>query len=466
MTGPHNPPGDAFDPEARREELLQHLASLQRDDALRQIAILPYYHQLENEITKPNQGVYVTRYFLTKWQPALGSEASSIVLALRLLADKDGRTFASIETIAQYAGMSIRSIKRWISDNEQAIQPCSPERVEQWRLLHAYFLRSKSSRYLLKKDPVRGAIVRRTTSLYEVAMDDPVHPTDEGKLFALAAERLVQEEVAKRQNELKNNEIRHKGQTGPKGPRKSITIETDQVNQVHEGQTGTHESGPNWPSRSLSDRSNVTNVSASKQDGRTGPSLFSRDPRVRNLEPEQRRRLDALVDELGDWLRRKDGWRDTDTHKSAGAHRRAVYLLGEQLVRRAMASLDDRIEEGRSGRKEAVRNPSAAFWGIVKRLAEQDGLSLAVEGEGPAEARTEPLAGPQRATPASALSRQALLEEEQGTPEARAEIYAQHLFPFQYRLQFDRDPSEDEKRAAYEQRLAALTKPKGIDSDR
>ncbi len=66
----------------RVAELVDHFASMTPDDALKQIAILPYYHQLENEITKPNQGVFTTRYFVTTWRPALGSEAASIVLAL------------------------------------------------------------------------------------------------------------------------------------------------------------------------------------------------------------------------------------------------------------------------------------------------------------------------------------------------------------------------------------------------
>lgn len=465
MTDTKNHQNDDFDPAARRDELVQRFASLAREDALRQIAVLPFYHQVEHEITKPNQGVYVTRYFLTKWQAALGSEASSIVLALRLLADKDGRTFASLETIAQYAGMSARSLRRWLSQSEDAIQPCSPERVEQWRFLHRYFLRSKSNRYLIRKE---GGLsrARRTTNLYEVAMDDPVHPSDEPKLFALAAERMVQQEASERAKTLQNKGDSYKGQIGRNKPGKVVIFESDKPpageTQPYSGQTGLHEVGPNWPGVSSSYRTiNVPNVNLSgKKADRTEPSLFAQDPRVASLGAAERRHLDALVDELGDFLHRKEGSRDDDAHRSAGAHRRLVYFLGENLVRRAMRLLEDRIEDGRAGRREAVRKPSAAFYGIARNLAAEAGVSLEPEGQGPA-GKNEALTAPLAATTAPAPPRRAILEqEEQGTPEARAEIYAQHLFPFQHRLQFDRDPTEDEKRAAYDRRLAELQAPK------
>lgn len=462
-------PHDDFDPARRQDELVARFTSLGPDEARRQIGILPYYHQLENEITKPAQGVFVTRYFLTKWQPSLGSEASSVVLALRLLADNTGRTFASIDTIAQYAGMGVRSLKRWISDNVQAIQPCSPERLEQWRMLHTYFLRSKSSRYLLKKDPAKGAIVRRTTSLYEVAMDDPVHPSDEGTLFVLAAQRIVQQESAERAKTLTTKENLHKGQIGLKGRRKSITIETDsnptREEPAHKGQTGPHVAGPNWPSRSLSDRFNVnvSNVRVTSKGSESGRSLFAQDRRVRELTPTQREEREALVLELGDWLHRKHGYRDTDAHKSAGVHRRAVYFAGPDLVRQAMRILDDRIEEGRAGRKEWIRDPSAAFWGVLRNLAAEAGVSLDPRGERPAERKNEALARPVEAAPSVPSAdrrsvggevRQERLPEEDRSPEARARIYADNFFALRYRLEHDgREPSAEEIEEAYEERL-------------
>ena len=106
-----------FDADAKQQELIERFASMDPKEAQRQIAILPYYHQLENEIIKPNQGIYVTRYFLAKWKPCLGPEATNIVLALRFLANKDGETFASQETIAEHAGLSLRAVQRWLSDN-------------------------------------------------------------------------------------------------------------------------------------------------------------------------------------------------------------------------------------------------------------------------------------------------------------------------------------------------------------
>ena len=177
----------------RVDELVGHFASMSPDKALEQIAILPYYHQLENEITKPNQGVFTTRYFVTKWRPSLGSEAASIVLALRLLANHDGETFASQETIAEYAGLSLRACQRWLSTTEPADR--SEKWLAQWSCLHSYFLQSKTARYRMKKDAHRGSTVKRTTSLYKVAMDDPVHPNDETLLHVKAAERIANQET-------------------------------------------------------------------------------------------------------------------------------------------------------------------------------------------------------------------------------------------------------------------------------
>jgi len=111
MTEPQNPAG--FDPEQRRREIVAYFQAMGREKANEQLGILPYYHAIENAVTKPNQGTFVTRYFRTKWRPALGNEASEIVLAIRFLADKEtGETFAGYDTIASVAGLSVRSVER------------------------------------------------------------------------------------------------------------------------------------------------------------------------------------------------------------------------------------------------------------------------------------------------------------------------------------------------------------------
>lgn len=350
----------ALHPDARRDELVERFRSLEPDEARRQIAVLPYYHQLENEITKPNQGTFVTRYFQTKWRPALGSEASNIVLALRLLANQDGATFASQDTIASYAGISVRQLKRWLSQNEDAVGTRSPEWLAQWRVLHRHFLRSKSHRYLLRKDPHRGAVVKRTTSLYHVAMDDPVHPDDEPRLYVAAAERIVREEVAA--NETRQDS--HKGPTGPNG--KSITIDVD--NQTHKGPTGPYVLGPNGPNRSYSYRltSNVNNIN--RLGDQTAPPT-----------EQDRERREALAHEIGEQLNRLAGDRDPELHKSLGLHRRIATHMPERLVREALAAVRDAADDERAGRRTLHRGYAAYFAGVIRKIADREKIDLGVE---------------------------------------------------------------------------------------
>ena len=202
-----------FDTEAKKQGLINGFASMDPDQALQQIAILPYYHQLENEITRPNQGIFTTRYFLTKWRPSLGADASNIVIALRLLANKDGETFASLNKVGQYAGMGVRSLKRWFSENEEVVQDRSDSWKAQWRLLHKYFFK-KSSRYIISQENGHSR-AKRTTNLYQVAMDEPIHPDDQAKLHEKAAERIVTEEAEKQAKSLRNSENSYKGPAGP-----------------------------------------------------------------------------------------------------------------------------------------------------------------------------------------------------------------------------------------------------------
>jgi len=439
--GTQTPTDSRVDPDERRRELIEAFESAGREKARQQIAILPYYHAIENAVTKPNQGTWVTRYFRTKWRPALGTEASEIVLALRFFADKEtGETWAGYDTIAEVAGLSVRCVERWLS--HQPPKNRSGKWLEQWRLLHTYFVLGKTKRY--NPQQIGNRIeYRRSTNKIRVAMDDPVHPDDEPQLYVHAAERIVQEEAKTRQTE---NIPRNRPADGYGPAPYAIEVEKSARNRPADG----YPAPTSGRSRSLSERITSPNVNATgKKPDRTQPSLFAQDPRVATLGREERRKLDALVDELGDYLRRKDGFRDDDVHQSAGAHKRAVYFLGEQLVRRAMRTLDDRIEEGRAGRNDPIRNPSAAFWGIVRNLAAENGVSLEPAG---AIAVASEFGAPAR--PVAAARGPA--EEPKDTPEERARIYSEHLFPFQYRLEHDRDPSEDEKRAAYEQRLAAL----------
>jgi len=453
------PEGDI---DARRQQLVEHLSSLDPKQA--EVAIGAFYHVLENEVTKPDAGIYVTRYFISKWKPSLGSDAANIVQALRLLSDPDGWTFASYETIAKYAGVSQRAVERWLSDSP------SKERgdgwLQQWTLLHTYFLRESKPRFR-QRTVGNLSRVQRTTNSIRVAKDDPVHPDDRGQLFVLAAQRLIQDEAA---NTARNKE---KSLNRPLGGKRNFEVIRDEKdpglavdNSPLNRPLGGLIAPPVGRSRSYYDRSNVdvTNVrvtSRNESESNRTRSAFAQDPRVSNLTSKEREDREALVLELGDWLRRKHGYRETDAHKSAGAHRRAVYFGGPNLVREAMRILDDRIEAGTAGRKDWIRDPSAAFWGVVRNLATDKGVSLDPGGEVPAERKIEPSARsvettaavlePSRRSVGGVVTQHEPTEDK--TPEARARVYADHLFPFQFRIEHDRDPSADEIEAEYEKRL-------------
>jgi len=359
-----------------------------RQKANEQLGILPYYHAIENAVTKPNQGTFVTRYFRTKWRPALGNEASEIILAIRFLADKEtGETFAGYDTIAGIAGLSVRSVERWLSHYPPKNR--SRDWLEQWRLLHAFFILGKKKRYpeVLVGNRIER---RRTTNIIRIAMDDPVHPDDEGQLYVVAAERMLEDE----QKSMQTRELLRNRPAGGYGPAPyAVTVEKSSRSRPADG----YLAPTSGRSRSYSDRSNenVSNVRVTSMNESDRPSSgFAQDPRVSELTGKQRADREALVLELGDWLRRKHGFRDTDAHKSAGAHRRAVFLGGPNLVRQAMRVLDDRIEEGRAGRKDWIRDPSAAFWGILRNLAAENGVSLDPAGQRPANRQNEALARP------------------------------------------------------------------------
>lgn len=377
-------PESDFDQDARRDELLRRFQELDLDKARRQVEVLPYYHQLENEIIKPNQGVWTTRYFQERWRPALGSEGASIVGTLRLLADKNGQTFASQAKIAELAGVSLRSLKRYLSTNESAVSSMSAVWKEQWRVLHQYFIKVKTPRYLLQQQGNQTR-ARRTTSLYQVAMDDPIHPDDEGKLFVKAAERIVREEYEQTTQPLKNTGVGFKGQNGPH--RKSGAIIERPETDRFEGQNGPHHAGPEWPSLSFSDRSNALNVKATKGKNFTS-SAFREDPRVQQLTRQQRERKESLALEIGAWLEQKSGRRDFDPHKYLGYHRRVAYFMPEELVRRIMRDLDDRLAAGREGDKSPVGSVSKLFSGFVRRVCDQEGIDLIPESKRPSGART------------------------------------------------------------------------------
>jgi hypothetical protein len=147
---------------------------------IEQAKLLPFYHDLRNEIVEPEKVVVTSQYFWTKWAPRLGPTLTALVVCLRrhcyynrITQERRDWCFPEQATLAREIGVeSTKTIRAALGEP-----------------LAAYFIR-REARYVY--DPKRGKKVR-TSDMYYVAMDDPLTPEDEALLTVRAAERLLQE---------------------------------------------------------------------------------------------------------------------------------------------------------------------------------------------------------------------------------------------------------------------------------
>lgn len=377
--------GKQFDPKERTEELLRRFAE-DPSSARREISILPYYNTLENEITQSKRGIFVTHYFLTKWAPDLGQPAMNIVLALQKLSDKHtGETTASLEKVATVAGIGLSTLKRWLSPNEKAWASSSPKQRRQWQLLHEYWIKEVRARYRHFTDGSGASQTRRTTSAIRVSIDDPIHPDDYGRLHALAAERIANEEYEewKRQNLEKDRDSSissYESRSETHRRRKEIIHEDPEVlpvdNLPYESRSETHYASPQRDGLSLPYRStNVDNVDQ-KQPGRT---------RIFDLTPEEREERDQRAYDILRELYKAAGYRDDppDDHKNMGYYRRIATLLDPSQVYQAVAATRDAALDGRA--KDVFRY----FHGAAQNIARDAGVDLGLKSGAERAARAE-----------------------------------------------------------------------------
>ena len=367
-----------FDPYQRFDAIQRRLLSLSPDEARREvIGLVGGYHLLENEILKPKEGFFMTDYFYLRWRPTLGDPAWQIVVALQRLADRKSQScIASYQKIADRAGVGVATVKRWLGPSTSAYwnSQASDKQNQQYQYLHRYFILSKHRR---KRETKDGR--RYTTNLFKIALDDPIHPDDESQLFVLAAYRAVNQEYLEATGKaFKIEGLDTEYQPDTKAPN-PIEI-SPQVSP-----TGDHRDTPLVVSgRYHSSLSNVINDLTLKETTKAKSyteSAFSQDPRVLALTGHEQERNERLIWEVGAWLQRKERRDESEPHKSQGFHRRAVYFMGEDLIRQAMRDLEDRIADGREGRKDPVRNISATFGGFIGRICRQNDISLEPQPE-------------------------------------------------------------------------------------
>jgi hypothetical protein len=378
--------GKQFDPKERSEELLRRFAD-DPDSARREIAILPYYNALENEITQSKRGIFVTHYFLTKWAPDLGQPAMNIVLALQKLSDKHtGETTASLEKIATVAGIGLSTLKRWLSPNEKAWASSSTKQRRQWQLLHEYWIKEVRARYRQFMDGSGSSQTRRTTSAIRVSIDDPVHPDDYGRLHALAAERIANEEYEewKRQNREKDRDIGtllYESRSETHRRRKEIIHEEPEAqpgdNSSYESRSETQYASPQRDGVSLPYRSiNVDNVDQ-KQPGRT---------RIFDLTPEERQKRDERAYDILRELYKAAGKREDppDDHEDMGYFRRIATLLDASQTYQAVAATRDAALDGR-----VTKDVFHYFHGAILNIAREAGVDLGLKSGAERAARAK-----------------------------------------------------------------------------
>lgn len=142
--------------------------------------LLPFYHDLRNEIVQPDKIVVGTQYFWARWAPRLGPTLTTLIVCLRrhcyynrITQERRDWCFPEQATLAREIGVeTTKTIRAALSHP-----------------LAATFVR-REPRYVY--DPGRGKKIR-TSDRYYVAMDDPLTPEDEALLAVRAAERLARE---------------------------------------------------------------------------------------------------------------------------------------------------------------------------------------------------------------------------------------------------------------------------------
>src|SRR5207253_1600128 len=104
-----------------RPEEIEELASRLTPD---QLLVLPFYHDLKNELTNPDQVRVQTRYFWEKWAPKLGPTMTVLVITLRsycyfnkLTKEKRDWCYPQQETLAQQIGVERKTVLRELRDN-------------------------------------------------------------------------------------------------------------------------------------------------------------------------------------------------------------------------------------------------------------------------------------------------------------------------------------------------------------
>ena len=146
------------------------------------LVLLPFYHQLENDIKQPDRIRIQTDYFWRKWASQLGPTLTVLIITLRsycyynkITKEKRDWCYPEQKTLAKNIGVSVDTIQRELRRE----------------IAQKFIQRKPQYRY----DPA-GKRKIRTTDMYYIAMDDPLTAEDEAKIAKFAAERQSNLEIS------------------------------------------------------------------------------------------------------------------------------------------------------------------------------------------------------------------------------------------------------------------------------
>jgi hypothetical protein len=286
----------------------------------------PYYQDIKNEITQPDNVTVTTKYFWTKWAPVLGPIATCLILRLRqycyynrLTGEKRDYCWPSQTTLAAEVG---------VKDKKTVLKAISL--LEK----HGFVRREPNYRY----DQTHRRSMRRTDTYY-ISMDDPLVEEDKVQLLIKTAERIIENKG----KVLENTKVSHKGKISP--------YEVQAVdNSRLKGKISSYDAGENFPRKKYSEEV-LNNV------------------RTLNDKTSSKERVAQLVLLLQEKLGR------------AGDNEKFYELVAntvpEHLIMEALAAVNDKFQESFDPSKEGIRvGKSAYFTGVIKKLAEQEGIDL------------------------------------------------------------------------------------------
>jgi len=303
-----------------------------------ELLLLPYYHDLENELRQPDRVRIQTEYFWRSWAPELGPTLTALVIALRshcyynrITKEKRDWCFPRQETLGKEIGVSRKTVMRALRDP----------------LADHFIRREKRYRY-----DQQAKQTLRTADVYHIAMDDPTHPKDQDRLNLLAAERILQEAA---EGAAKTLAPERKSQSG--------TYTPDPVeNPERKSQIGTHGAVADWDSVTSTSNKDLSNVNVSREK----LDKTTKDPENAEL----------LAGDLADQL---------NDEKSLGLYRTLVRHLPDNQIFRILSETKDAARRG-----EIRTTPGQFFTDQAKRWAQQNSVDLGLK---PSLTRSEQSSG-------------------------------------------------------------------------